>query len=199
MAQDRIAIEGIGKRKTFSHGVYVTILLGILAFATLYLTSLYNSLLYQTVIELFSVIVACAIFIVAWNSRSLLNNNYLLFVGIAYLFVAGLDGIHIISYTGTGLFPGYDNDLSIQLWIAAGYIQSLSFLIAPLLLRRRLNISTVIVTYTIVSILLLVSIFLWGIFPTCFIEGTGVTLFKTVSDYVIAEIASDLTKARRRF
>jgi PAS domain S-box-containing protein len=203
MAQDRIAIEGIGKRKTFSHGVYVTILLGILALATLYLTSLYNSLLYQTVIELFSVIVACAIFIVAWNSRSLLNNNYLLFVGIAYLFVAGLDGIHIISYTGTGLSPGYSNDLSIQLWIAARYIQSLSFLIAPLLLRRRLNISTVIVTYTIVSILLLVSIFLWGIFPTCFIEGTGVTLFKTVSDYVIALIFVSalilLDRNRQRF
>lgn len=40
----------------------------------LYLSSLYNYLLFHTLVELFGIVVGCGIFIVAWNSRRLLDN-----------------------------------------------------------------------------------------------------------------------------
>jgi hypothetical protein len=93
-------------------------------------------LLFHTLAELFSIIIACGIFIFAWNSRQFIDNNYFLFLGIAYLFVAGLDLLHTLVYSGMNIFLGYDSNLSIQLWISARYIESLSLLIAPIFFTK---------------------------------------------------------------
>ncbi|MBW1717013.1 MAG: hypothetical protein JRJ77_14545, partial [Deltaproteobacteria bacterium] len=36
---------------------------------------------------------------------------FLLFVGIAYLFIGFLDLIHTLAYRGMGVFPGYATNL----------------------------------------------------------------------------------------
>jgi PAS domain S-box-containing protein len=154
----------------------------------LYLTSLYSYLLFHSTAEIFSIVVACGVFMVAWNSRRFLDNNYLLFLGIAYLFVALLDLIHTLAYTGMGVFPNYATNLPTELWIAARYVESLSLLIAPFLLKRRLRTNFVFVGFTAASVLLLCSIFYWNVFPVCFIEGTGLTPFKKISEYAICFI-----------
>ena len=63
----------------------VAFIAGILILFGLYLSSLYNYLLFHSLAEIFSIVVAWAIFILAWNSRRIMDNNYLLFIGIAYL------------------------------------------------------------------------------------------------------------------
>jgi GGDEF domain-containing protein len=60
----------------------------------LFLTSLYSYILFHSLAEIFSIAIGCSIFTLAWNSRRRLDNDYLLFLGIAYLFVSGLDLIH---------------------------------------------------------------------------------------------------------
>ncbi|HEY4696093.1 MAG TPA: MASE3 domain-containing protein, partial [Candidatus Hydromicrobium sp.] len=69
--------------------------------------SLHSYLLYHNFVELFSIIIAFAIFIIAWNSKKFLDNNYLLFVGIAYLFAALLDLFHTLAYRGMGIFTNF--------------------------------------------------------------------------------------------
>jgi PAS domain S-box-containing protein len=161
---------------------------GILVFFGLYLTSLYNYLLFHSLSEIFSIVVACGIFMVTWNSRRFLDNNYLLLLGIAYLFVGGLDLIHTLTYKGMGIFQGYGTNLATQLWIAARYTESLSLLIAPLFFRRKLKINLLFFSYMLVLLLLLISIFYWNIFPICFVEGVGLTPFKKISEYIISLI-----------
>src|SRR3954471_12412065 len=68
-----------------------------------------NYLLFHSLAELFSIIIACGIFILAWNTRAFIRNNYLLFIGIAYLFVAFFDTLHTLAYHGMGVFRGYDD------------------------------------------------------------------------------------------
>ena len=46
--------------------------------------------------------IAFCIFVIAWNSQGLSSNNYLLVVGIGYLFVGGIDLVHTIAYKGMG-------------------------------------------------------------------------------------------------
>ncbi len=182
---------------------YVYFLTGILVFFGLYLTSHYSYLLFHSLAEIFSIVVACGIFIVAWNSRRFLDNNYLLFIGIAYLFVGGLDLIHTLAYKGMGVFQGYETNLATQLWIATRYVQSLSLFIAPFFFPRKLKINLVFLGYTVVVSLLLMSIFYWNIFPVCFIEGVGLTSFKKISEYIISLILLAsiflLLKNRREF
>jgi len=124
----------------------------VLILVGLYLTSLYSYLLFHSTAEIFSIVVACGVFMVAWNSRRFLDNNYLLFIGIAYLFVALIDLIHTLAYTGMGVFPGYATNLPTQLWISARYVESLSLLIAPLLLKRKLRTNLVFVGFTAASV-----------------------------------------------
>ncbi len=102
----------------------------------LFLTSLYSYILFHSLAEIFSIVIGCSIFILAWNSRRRLDNDSLLFLGIAYLCVSGLDLIHTLAYKGMGVFPGYDANLPTQVWIAARYVQALSMLILPVFLRQ---------------------------------------------------------------
>ena len=151
----------------------------------LWLVSKYSYLLFHSIAEIFSIVVAFGIFVLAWNSRYFAENAYLLFVGIAYLFVAGLDLLHTLAYSGMGVFQGYGANLPTQLWISARYIQSASLLSAAFLIRRKLSVRFALAAYGIVTSLLLASIFYWNIFPACFVEGQGLTVFKKVSEYLI--------------
>ncbi len=158
---------------------------GLAVVMGLYFASEYNYLLFHSLAELFTVVVACGIFMVAWNSRRFLQNNYVLFLGVAYLFVGGLDLVHILAYKGMNVFPGYDTNLPTQIWIAARYTEALSLLAAPLLIGRRLGGSRALAGYAAVSAALLWAIF-GGMFPACFVEGSGLTPFKKMSEYLIA-------------
>jgi signal transduction histidine kinase len=169
-------------------GKGIAILSGLLVLLGLFLSSLYSYLLFHNLAEIFSIVIACAIFMFAWNARHFLQNNYLLFIGIAYLFVAGVDLIHTLAYKGMRVFPGDDANLPTQLWIAARYLQSISLLIAPLLLRRKFNPYYVFISYAVTVSLLLGAIFYWHVFPDCYIEGLGLTPFKKISEYIISLI-----------
>ncbi|NVL93637.1 MAG: PAS domain-containing sensor histidine kinase, partial [Desulfobacterales bacterium] len=167
---------------------YLAILFGIALLFGLYLTSLYSYLLFHGLAELFSIVIACGIFMLAWNSRRFLDNTYLLFIGIAYLFIGGLDLIHTLAYKGMGVFPGYDANLSAQLWVAARYVESLSLLIACFFIGRKLKTNLVFLGYISAMFLLLGSIFSWNLFPVCYVEGMGLTPFKKISEYIISLI-----------
>jgi PAS domain S-box-containing protein len=154
----------------------------------LYLSSCYNYLLFHGLAEFFSIIIAGGIFMVAWNARKFIENDYLLLLGIAYLFVGGIDLIHTFAYKGMNIFPGFDANLPTQLWISARYIESFSILLAPLFLTRRLDYRVATSAYMGISMLALLSIFRWGIFPDAFIEGAGLTAFKVTSEYIISAL-----------
>ncbi len=152
----------------------------------LYLASLYHYLLFHSIAEAFSIIIACSIFVLAWNSRRIIDNPFLVMIGIAYLFVGGMDFLHTLAYKGMGVFPGYGINLPTQLWIAARYLQSLSFLIAPWLMKRKVHYPSVMGIYLIAVLFLGLSIFRWDIFPDCYSEEIGLTRFKVLSEYVIS-------------
>ncbi len=88
-----------------------------------------------------------------------------------------------------GVFKGYDSNLPTQLWITARYLESISLLIAYFIIeRRKIKINFILLGYTIIVSLLFLSIFYWKIFPACFIEGSGLTPFKKISEYIISLI-----------
>jgi PAS domain S-box-containing protein len=165
---------------------YLSILAFAVIFTGLYFASLYSYLLFHSIAEIFSIMVAFSIFVIAWNARRLLDNSYFIFIGIAFLFVGLLDLAHTLAYSGMGVFPEYGTNLATQLWVVARYLQSLSLLLAPLFIGRRLKVNWLLLGYGLVTALLLVSIFYWQNFPVCFVEGAGLTPFKKISEYVIS-------------
>ncbi len=148
----------------------------------------WNYLIFHSLAELFSIIVAAAVFVIAWNVRDTIDNGYLLFLGIALLFVAAIDLIHMLAFRGMGVFPGFGTDLPTQLWIAARGLEAISLLIAPLYFSKRVRPLTTFAVYSVVYAIILLSILLWRIFPSCYIEGIGLTPFKIISEYGICLI-----------
>jgi PAS domain S-box-containing protein len=175
----------------------------VFLFIVLYIISTFNYLLFHSLVELICVVVAVSIFTLAWHTRRYLDNSFLLFIGVAYLFTGGLDLVHTIAYKGMGILADPTANPSTQLWIGARYMQSLSLLAAPFFLHRRTAPLPLLFGYGSVSALLLASIMLWGVFPDCYISGQGLTPFKINSEYVISLILlcsiGTFSKNRREF
>lgn len=170
----------------------------------LYFTTRVNYLLFHTLTEGFSIVVALSLFTIAWNSRKYIRNPYLLFLGIAYLFIAFVDLLHTLAYKGMPIFTDYDYYAN-QLWIGARYLESLSLISAFFFLRKEKlpNEMIILAVYTLLTGLLVASIFYWKVFPVCFVEGSGLTPFKKTSEYIICFILAIaialLLKNRERF
>jgi diguanylate cyclase (GGDEF)-like protein len=163
--------------------------LAAVALAALYATSFQNYLLFHSLAEIFSIVIACTIFIIAWNSREHLGYSYLYLLGIAYLFIGFLDLIHTLAYKGMRIFTGYDYYAN-QLWIATRAMESVTLLVAFWLAARGKTIRPVLVEvlFVVVTTLILLAVFIWRVFPVCYIEGVGQTPFKIWSEFAIAVV-----------
>ncbi|MBN2501786.1 MAG: diguanylate cyclase [Anaerolineales bacterium] len=154
----------------------------------LFLTAKFNFLLFHSLAELFSIVIAWGTFVFIWNARRFQVHDFFMVVSIAYLFIGGIDLLHTLAYKGMQIFPEGGANLPTQLWIAARYLQSSAFVIAPFFIKRTVRPSHIFIGYLLVTSLLLGTIFYWGIFPDCYIDGVGLTPFKIYSEYLISAI-----------
>jgi len=168
----------------------------------LLLISQRNYLLFLGLTELFSVAVAFGIFMIAWNSRHLAPVTFVLVLGVAYLFVGLLDLLHTLAYEGMGVFPNArGSDLATQLWVAGRFVESSSLVLAFLLAKRRLRAGSLMAAYACVTGVLILLIFAWRAFPTCFDEQVGLTTFKKASEIAVVVVLAaslGLLSHRRR-
>jgi signal transduction histidine kinase/ActR/RegA family two-component response regulator len=192
-APRRQADEGLPRtdaRRPWSTAVMVpnfaAVLAALLVLAVLYAASLHNYLLFHSLAEVFSIVIAFGIFMVAWNTRRYTADHYLLLIGVAYLFIGALDFVHMLAYAGMNVFVGHDANAATQLWIAARYMEALTFLAAPFMLDRQIRPAFYFVIYGALCAAVLLTIFYWPIFPACYRpEAGGLTPFKIISEYII--------------
>ena len=166
---------------------YRTAMLWVLALPVIYFISSQNYLLFHSLVDGVSIVIAACAFTIIWYSRRLVDNHYFLYVGIAFLFFAFWDSLHLLGNKNMGVLPEYGN-LGPALYIVSRYVLSVSLLIAPFFISRKLNTTLMFAVYSLVTLLLLLSIFYWKTFPVCIVEGVGLTPFKVISDYIICLI-----------
>lgn len=164
---------------------YISISSGFIIIFFLYMLSRYNYLFFHSAVEIFSVIVAFGIFIIAWNSRKFLENDFLIFLGISYLFVGAFDLLHAFAYKGMQFFNHGGTNLAAQIWIIARFIQGISFFLALLLPVRRISVKFIFAAYSAVFLSVVLFIFYFNVFPAAFMEESGLTAFKIYSEYLI--------------
>jgi signal transduction histidine kinase len=159
------------------------------ACAALWLTSIFGYLLFHSIVEMTSIAIALAVFMISWSSRGYPETQPFVLLGIGYMFVSALDLLHTLSYGGMTVIPaGTDN--ATQLWVIARGLQALVTLAFVLLIRagRTAPSAPAFLIVGGLAALGVLSVFLWNVFPLCFIEGRGLTPFKKVSEYVISAI-----------
>lgn len=159
--------------------------LGLILVA-LYATSFYSYVLFHTLAEIVSVILAVAIFLVAWNSRRYWNNNYYIILGFGFFFVGIIDLLHSFEYKGVGIIQqGGNSNIATQLWLAGRYLIAFSFLAAGLFNSHKIKARLVSSIFLSITSLILLSIFYWKNFPIAYVDGSGLTEFKKISEYII--------------
>jgi len=162
----------------------------MIAIAGLFILQRYNYLLFHSFAELFSIIIAGTLFLIMWNSRKYMENKVLVFISIGYLFIAFLDLLHTLSYQGMAIFTDYDFYAN-QVWIAARYLESFTLLVAFAWpegvnhLIRRVRTLGVVMIYFVITTVLTAFIFVWKVFPICYLANQGQTEFKIISEYLI--------------
>jgi PAS domain S-box-containing protein len=168
---------------------FYSFLLGMVILLFLLIVSRYNYLLFHTLAELFSILIAWSLFIIVWNTREIIKNDALVCLGIAYLFIGGLHLGHTLSYKGMGILgTELGANPATQLWVIARYMESMTLCLFPFLFGKRIKFLIPLGAYSIITALAFLSIFSWNIFPDCFLEEEGLTLFKKSSEYIICMI-----------
>lgn len=161
--------------------------IGLTILALLALTAAHSYLVFHTLAEIFSVVIASGVFVIAWSSHRFRDDNYLLFLGIGLLGVAAVDLVHALAYRGVGVFPGISTDVPTQLWVAGRFLEVATLVGAPLTAGWRLRPGALFGAFAAAAALLVAAVFA-GRFPAAFVEGKGLTPFKVGSEYAICAL-----------
>ncbi len=160
-------------------------ILWVAAMTALLFASQINFPFFHIIVELYSIVVACGIFIISWHTRRLHGNGFFTFLGVSAFSVAVIDLLHTLTYKGMNVIPQSGAPIATQLWIAGQFLLAGSILLAFYFLQRRLRDTPLVASFFFVTTLLITSIFVWKIFPDCYVEGSGITQFKILSEYLI--------------
>ncbi len=181
--KDEISLLKYGIFKT----KYIFLLLIFSAVAVY--NGIHNFLLFHTLIELICVFVGFGVVIVAYNSFNLSKQTWFAYFGISCFFISVFHLLHVLTFEGVSIFPWNDLNTSVQISVAEKYLESfslLAMLIIPLnLLKEKRFLKTTFYVFTLVSLLLLMSINYWTVFPDCISGKANPTVFKTYSEYII--------------
>jgi signal transduction histidine kinase/CheY-like chemotaxis protein len=151
----------------------------------IYYSSHYAYVLFHGLVEIVSIAIAFAMFVLVWNTRTYLANNYLYLLGIGYAFCAIVDLFHSFAFKGMTVFTGYGENLAPQLWLVARYLQTATLFAAPLVIKHTISNRLVFGGYALAVAGLLIMVYT-GHFPDCIIAGKGLTPFKIYSEYIIS-------------
>jgi diguanylate cyclase (GGDEF)-like protein len=153
----------------------------------LYLFSKYNYLFFHMTIEFFTVLVGVLIFTVSAISKKFNQNSFLNTLGPGILGVSLITYLHLVTYKGISIISGYDSNLPTQLWIVLNYFLSLSILYAIWNENKKAKYRSLLISNLLIGTIATALCFA-RFFPDCFIEGSGLTLFKRISEFIIIVI-----------
>jgi GGDEF domain-containing protein len=157
-------------------------LIGILV--CLFISSFFNYLLFHSLMGIYSISIAFAIFMVSWNAREYNKGSYIIFIGIAYLFIGFIDVMYMISFKEMNIFAGY-KFYAGQFRIAARWMEGLTLLVAFSFndkIKLRTSYETIFAIYFLATVSIVSSILYFKTFPKPCIEGIVNTPFRTWSE-----------------
>ncbi len=170
-------------RLSLRAGLAVFLLAGLL----LFFLGRYNYLLTHTLIGFFSVILLTSVFLIGWNTRRLVHSQFFVILAVGFLLTGMVDLLHTFSYRGMQVLPGAGADTAAQFWLIARTVGASAFFCAIFSLGRKEICSAKIwlLSFLIGAGSLVALVWPLGLFPSCYIEGVGLTPFKIYSEYAI--------------
>ena len=148
-----------------------------------------DEVLYHTISELITVLIALLIAVILVSMWKYIQSNPLiLIICISVFFSSVVDVFHILAYPGLGYFSSTIEPLNLTLsfWIFARILQAASILFAILVSRyiKKINYYIIIVLFVLVTLFGILFI-LQGFFPQMYDLSSGLTNTKIINEYII--------------
>ncbi len=143
----------------------------------------WGMLLFHTLAELFSIIVGILMLVIAWNTRRFTHNDFLLYLGIGYFWIAILDGWHTFTVAGLPFFHFNDAEVTLHFWIYTRFLEALLLLTAPWMLRHKLNVNAMLYGGGLLALLVV-----WAsmnLTSPVMLTDQGLSPFKVNMEYLI--------------
>ena len=118
-----------------------TIIIFITLMISINYLSFQNELFFHFLAEVITIVISACLFAVSWIIRRKIDNGFFTVLGIGLLYIAYFDAMHILTFSGMNVFPEFDINHSLYFWISARFLQSLTFLIAPICTGRKTKYS----------------------------------------------------------
>ena len=139
----------------------------------LYFTTWVNYLLFHSLAEVFSIVVAFSIFVIAWNWKEI----YFFVIHTSYSSASPICSLVLwiscilLPIRECRYLPDYDYYAN-QLWIGARFMESITLLLAFYFLHteKMPKADLVFAIYTVVLLASYLSIFSWKTFPECLLR-----------------------------
>ncbi len=174
---------GDDRALTWSRDDRLTALIAAVLLGLLYLTRLHSYLLFHTLAEIVFIVVCLTVLIMALALRQFLDDDFALFLGIALAAVAVLHTLHVVDYPGVNMISD-SLDPPTQLWLSARLLLAGTFIVAPFVIGKRLNLLLVLLAYAAYVAVSIAAVYWWRVFPET-LAVTGLTPFKRATEYVI--------------
>lgn len=185
-------LSNITKHDHFKKVTIIELWLFFVFLSFLFVTRYSYHLLFHTSAEIFACMMSFGLFVIALNTNRMSENNFIVFLGIGYLFIGAVDMFHIFIYKEVSIiFKEGSQSIVVQFWIAARYMSAITFLISTLLLYKpvkQFRTLTIFFSYFFSTVLIIASILYFKIFPACYVYGQGLTQFKIISEYIISVV-----------
>jgi len=170
------------KRSQLNHAV----LLPLTVLSFIFIHWQFGMLLFHTLIELSTVFIGLMMFSVAINTKEFSRNDFLLFLGIGFLFIASLDLLHLLTVPGMNFFPEISIQTTLHFWIYARLFEAIMLICSPIFLTKKLNEKTVLLSgFLVVLAISWLSIVYES---PILITKDGLTPFKNNMEYFIIAI-----------
>jgi diguanylate cyclase (GGDEF)-like protein/PAS domain S-box-containing protein len=153
----------------------------------LYFFSRANYLFFHLTVESITLVIGILILTISIISRNFSQSSLILTLGPGILVASIITFAHIATFKGMNIIPGYDANLPTQLWIVSNYILSVSIFLSILAGNKKISFTWNLIIFSGIGILGSILCFA-ELFPMCFVEGEGLTIFKKVSEYIIVLI-----------
>lgn len=141
-------------------------------------------LLFHVIVELFAVIVGVIIAVIAYYMHAFTRNNFLLFLGIGFFWVAFLDFFHILSNNEMNLYiDNLSQNTAVTLWIFGRILWIGTILFAPFVFFKKLSLRFIFSVMGILSIAIYLATFM-DIMPLMYSEE-GLTPIKVGLEYAV--------------
>jgi signal transduction histidine kinase len=175
-----IELSSILPRLSLKAGLAVFLPVGLL----LFLLSRLNNLLIHTLIELSSIILLTAAFLLGWNTRHLVRSQFFVILTVGFFAAGSVDLLLTLTYEGPTVVT---TNIATQLWLIARTIGAFAFLCAILSLGHKVHFTAKewLFGFLFSGVGLLALVWPLGIFPVCIAEGGGTTPFKVYGEYFI--------------